>query len=94
MRQLRQRAIAGKKAHQLDTRADADHTSLFTKTEEAKMEKTWGRGRGGLKGSSYKDSSKDNTGGRSYSSFWTWRKKGRKGKGGRARSSSAHSNKK
>ena len=92
--QLRRRAIAGKKAHQLDVRVDADHTSLISRTEEAKMKKTWGWGQGGLKGSNCKDSCKDNTAGKSYTSFWSWRKKGEKGKGGRAGSSSAHSNKK
>ena len=65
---MRRRSIDGKKAHQLDARVDAEHTSLFSKTEEAKMKKTWGRGQGGLRGSKYKDSSKDNAGGKSYSS--------------------------
>ena len=91
---MRRRPIAGKKVRQLDARVDADHTSLFSKNTEAKMKKTGDPGRGGLKGSNYKDSSKDNTGGKSYRSFRICMKKGRKGKGGRARSSSAHSNKK
>ena len=77
VRQLRRRAIAGKKAHQLDTPVDADHTSLFSKTEEAKKKKTCGRGRSGLKGSNYKDSSKDNTS-KSYSFFRSWGSKGGK----------------
>ena len=42
VRQLRRRAVAGKKAHQLDARVDADHNSLFSKSEEEKLKKTWG----------------------------------------------------
>lgn len=92
VRQMRRRNVAGKKAHQLDARVDADQASLFSKSEEAKLKKTWGRGRGGGKGNNVNNSSKDNTGGKS-SSFRSWGKKGGKGKG-RARSSSAHSFKK
>ena len=40
VRQLRRHNVAGKKAHQLDARVDADQTSLFSKSEEAKLRKT------------------------------------------------------
>ena len=68
VRQLRRRNVAGKKAHQLDARVDADQTSLFSKSEEAKLRKTWGQGRGGGKWNNVNNNtSKDNTGGRSSS---------------------------
>ena len=90
---MRRRNVAGKKAHQLEAHVYADQTSLVSKSEEAKLRKTWGQGRGGGKWNNVNNNtSKDNTGGKS-SSYRSWGKKGGKGKGC-ARSSSAQSFKK